>query len=85
MLPPAARRITKAVWVKRRPLRVLCGQRCITSGAPPWRPAAVLDEYAKHIIHLQGILLIGRLVKMGSARGEADQSPSIDLFWSHLD
>ncbi len=85
MLPPAARRVTNAVWVKRILSRVFCGQRCIASSAPPWRPAAILDEYGKLITDLAGPLLIAHSVKMGSARGQTDQSSSVDLLWPNLD
>lgn len=55
MLPPAARRVSKAVWVKRGAFRQ---KRWITSGAPPWRPAAILDEYAKQDHDFEGVSLI---------------------------
>lgn len=52
MLLPAGRRVSETVRVK-RVKRVKKGYALqhrwlTTSGAPPWRPAAVLDEYVQN-------------------------------------
>lgn len=83
MLPPVARQISTTVRLKDCYLRRQ-ERRWASRGAPPWRPAAILDEWAQQHSSLLNRLTYC-LLKMGAARSQTHQSASIDLLRPHFD